>query len=238
MRSVWTGFVWLCAIGLILLTPAAAWAEKRIALIVGNSDYDLVSSLDNPGNDASDISVALESLGFEVFLGLDLGRAEMDRIVAKFTEATATADVSMFYYAGHGFQVNGQNYLVPTDARIQEPSDVVEATVPLEQILNAMEQGPGIKFVFLDACRDNPFEGIADVPVGEGLARVGDAADFLISFATQPGNVALDGHGNNSPFAEAMLKHIETPGFPTIKFYFSRTIMPPSKTASIRYPSC
>ncbi|TMM55559.1 peptidase C14, caspase catalytic subunit p20 [Sulfitobacter sabulilitoris] len=197
------------------LSPGAALAERRVALIIGNSDYELVTPLDNPGNDAYDISVALEGLEFEVFLGLDLVHDEMTALTQRFAEAARTADVALFYYAGHGFQVDSANYLVPTDARIASIDDVTGATVPLQSILDKMEAAPGIKFVFLDACRNNPFEGTLEqgaARVGAGLARIGDAADFMISFATQPDNVAYDGAGRNSFFTEALLNHIYTPG--------------------------
>ncbi|MFK7837123.1 MAG: caspase family protein [Sulfitobacter sp.] len=203
------------AAAVLLLWPVLSFAQatedRRVALIIGNSDYDLVTPLDNPGNDATDMSIALEGLGFEVFLGLDLGQEEMNRIVAKYAEAIKTADVSLFYYAGHGFQVGGQNYLVPTDAQIQKPSDVQDQTILLTDVLDRMEEAPGIKFVFLDACRNDPFEGAINA-VSEGLARIGNAADFMISFATQPDNVAYDGTGRNSFFTEALLSHIYTPG--------------------------
>jgi hypothetical protein len=206
---LWSAIWLLLSVGLGL--AQAPEDESRVALIVGNSDYDLVGSLDNPGNDASDMAVALEGLGFEVYLGLDVTLAEMGRLTEAFAQATASADVALFYYAGHGFQVGGENYLVPTDARIQRPEDVASQTFPLGEVLRLMEAAPGIKFVFLDACRDNPFEGVLSA-VSEGLARVGDARDFMISFATQPDNVAYDGTGRNSFFTEALLGHIYTPG--------------------------
>lgn len=205
----------VAALALALVSALQATAqqtdERRVALIIGNSDYELVTRLDNPGNDATDMSVALEGLGFDVYLGLDVTGEEMVDIAEKFAEAIQTADVSLFYYAGHGFQVGGQNYLVPTDAKIQSPADVTEQTVRLQSILDKMEAAPGIKFVFLDACRNNPFEGTLNA-VSEGLARIGNAADFMISFATQPDNVAYDGTGRNSFFTEALLSHIYTPG--------------------------
>ncbi|MEW9922277.1 caspase family protein [Marimonas sp. MJW-29] len=197
------------------LLPLAALAqqidERRVALIIGNSDYENVIPLDNPGNDASDLSVALEGLGFEIYLGLDVGDDEIVDLTNRFAEAIATADVSLFFYAGHGFQVGGQNYLVPIDAIIQKAEDITEQTIRLQDILDRMEAAPGIKFVFLDACRNNPFEGTLNT-ISEGLARIGNAADFLISFATQPDNVAYDGTGRNSFFTEALLSHIYTPG--------------------------
>ncbi|MGC1506385.1 MAG: caspase family protein [Sulfitobacter sp.] len=195
-----------------LLLPLQAQAQdRRVALIIGNSDYERVTPLDNPGNDATDLHVALEGLGFEVFLGLNTTGAAMTGITDTFAKAIETADVALFYYAGHGFQVGGQNYLVPVDAEIQTPQDVQEQTIRLTDILGKMEQAPGIKFVILDACRNDPFEG-AVAAVSEGLARIGNARDFLISFATQPDNVAYDGSGRNSFFTSALLSHIYTPG--------------------------
>lgn len=195
-----------------VVQPLQAQAqERRVALIIGNSDYQQVTPLDNPGNDATDLHVALEGLGFEVLLGLDLTSAEMSELANKFVAGLDTADVALFYYAGHGFQVGGQNYLVPVDAEIQTPQDVQDQTIRLTDILSKMEQAPGIKFVFLDACRNDPFEG-AVAAVSEGLARIGNARDFMISFATQPDNVAYDGSGRNSFFTSALLSHIYTPG--------------------------
>jgi len=201
----------LCALLWPVLAMAQGTDEKRVALIIGNSDYENVTPLDNPGNDAADMQVALEGLGFDVYLGLDATAGEMSDLADKFATAIQTADVSLFFYAGHGFQVNGQNYLVPTDAKIQRPEDIQEQTIRLTDILEQMEQAPGIKFVFLDACRDDPFQG-AVTDVSDGLARIGNAADFMISFATQPDNIAFDGTGRNSFFTEALLSHIYTPG--------------------------
>lgn len=195
----------------VVLPLQAQAQERRVALIIGNSDYQQVTPLDNPGNDATDLHVALEGLGFEVLLGLDLTSAEMSELANKFVAGLDTADVALFYYAGHGFQVGGQNYLVPVDAEIQTPQDVQNQTIRLTDILSKMEQAPGIKFVFLDACRNDPFEG-AVAAVSEGLARIGNARDFMISFATQPDNVAYDGSGRNSFFTSALLSHIYTPG--------------------------
>jgi hypothetical protein len=205
----------IAALCLMLSAATALWAENRVAMIIGNSDYEFVTPLDNPGNDANDLSVALEGLGFNVFLGLDQNRADMLTLIRDFLEAGQTADVSLLFYAGHGFQVSAQNYLVPVDAQLTSVADLQNATIPLQSIIAGMEQNPGIKFVFLDACRDNPFEGSLDdtgVTVSEGLARIGNAADFMISFATQPDNVAYDGVGRNSFFTESLLSHLYTPG--------------------------
>ncbi|RYH12266.1 caspase family protein [Tropicimonas sp. IMCC6043] len=199
---------------LVALTLAAsmALAETRTALVIGNSDYEAVSPLDNPVNDASDLAIALEGLGFNVFLGLDLTRDRMREMARDFGDAAEEADVALLFYAGHGFQVSGRNYLVPVDASIQSSTDVSEQTVAMDEIVGEMERSDGIRLVILDACRDNPFEATGIDVGGEGLARVGSDANFLFAYATQPDNVAYDGSGRNSFFTEALLSHIYTPG--------------------------
>jgi uncharacterized caspase-like protein len=189
-------------------------AEERVALIIGNSAYESVGGLENPVNDASDIAVALEGLGFQVLLGTDLSHDEMAEAATQFGDMAAKSDVALFYYAGHGFQIESTNYLIPVNAVITSSDDVASQTVAMQTILNAMERAPGLKLVMLDACRDNPFGAAlaADPRLGSGLARVGTAADFMFAYATQPDNVAYDGTGRNSFFTEAMLNHIYTPG--------------------------
>lgn len=201
----------LIAALVLMLAAGIAAAEERVALVIGNSNYENVGALENPGNDALDISVALEGLGFTIFLGSDITKAEMAEAIEGFGKAAETADVVLLYYAGHGFQVNGENYLVPTDALIQAPGDVATETTRLSAVLAAMNRSEGLKLVFLDACRDNPFGAVLPSD-GEGLARVGTEANFMFAYATQPDNVAYDGTGRNSFFTEAMLHHIYTPG--------------------------
>ena len=183
----------IAALVVTLFSVCAAWADKRVALVIGNSDYESVSSLDNPINDASDLSIALEGLGFDVFLGTDLTRAEMLALAESYGATAADSDVSLLFYAGHGFQVDGRNYLVPVDAQISTAEDIPEQTIAMEEFVGRMERSDGIRLVFLDACRDNPFESAGIEMEGEGLARVGSAADFLFAYATQPDNVAFDG---------------------------------------------
>jgi tetratricopeptide (TPR) repeat protein len=208
MRAI-IGFV-----GLLVVAVTSAVADTRVAFVVGNSDYESVSPLTNPINDALDVSVALEGLGFEVILGINVSGDAMRDAAAQFATAAHTADTVLFYYAGHGFQVGGQNYLVPIDADIRTPDDVASETIALAEILSAMQNSGGLKLVFLDACRDNPFgaELQDDANAGNGLARAGDAADFMFVYATQPDNVAYDGTGRNSFFTQALLNHIYTPG--------------------------
>ncbi|SDE58136.1 caspase family protein [Ruegeria marina] len=201
-------------ISLCCFMAAAVVAETRVAFVLGNSSYRHVEPLKNPRNDALDLTVALEGLGFDVLMGSDYSQQNIRDAIERFAETAETADVALFFYAGHGFQVGGQNYLVPTDARITSPEDLQTQTVPLAHVVEALERSQGLKLVFLDACRDNPFgTAVEDLPgVGSGLARVGTSADFMFAYATQPDNVAYDGTGRNSFFTQALLDHIYTPG--------------------------
>ncbi|SDE47068.1 Sel1 repeat-containing protein [Paracoccus isoporae] len=204
-----------CAVLVVIVALSAGagalHAAERVALIIGNSEYEAVESLENPKNDALDMSVALEGLGFEVILGRDLTRDGMAQSTAEFAAAAQDAEVALFFYAGHGFQVDGQNYLVPTDARISSTEDSTGQTVSVNEILGRMEEMPGLKLVFLDACRNNPF-GASMAGAQEGLARIGTEADFMFAYATQPGNVAYDGTGRNSFFTQALLHQLYAPG--------------------------
>lgn len=204
---------------LFLISISAAQAEKRVALVIGNSAYQHVAELKNPYNDANVMTAKLESLGFEVVSGVDLDLRSMRRTFRKFVNKLDQADLALFFYAGHGLQVHGENYLVPVDAELGSHLDLDFETFPANLILNAMEDATDINLVFLDACRNNPFTrnlarsmGTRSAAVGRGLAKIGSGVGSLISFATQPGNVALDGDGQNSPFTTALVKHLGTPG--------------------------
>ena len=198
----------------------SAFAEKRVALIIGNSSYSHAAKLANPRNDATDIAAALKRLNFEVITGLDLNKQAMGATIRRFSKALDKADVALFYYAGHGLQVNGKNYLAPTNANLSTLADLDFDTVPLSLILRQMERKKRTNIVFLDACRDNPLMtnlarsmgSTRSANITRGLARVETGIGTLISYSTQPGNVALDGKGRNSPYTTALLKHIETPG--------------------------
>ena len=198
--------------------PAAA--EKRVALVVGNSTYKEVTPLANPVNDANDISSALKSAGFDVVLGVDVDKRDFDARIRSFTELLENADVAIFFYAGHGLQVAGRNYLIPVDAKLQNERDLDFDAVNLDFILKQMELGRADKtnIVFLDACRDNPFSrnlarsmGTRSASIGKGLAQVDTGVGTFIAYSTQPGNVALDGKGRNSPFTAALAKHVREP---------------------------
>jgi TPR repeat protein len=198
--------VWLAA------GASLAQAETRVALVIGNGAYRAFPTLTNPPNDAKDIAAELRTLGFKVTTGVDLDRAGMEHAIAEFARAATSADVSLFYYGGHGLQVAAHNFLIPVDVELHNEEDIYKRAVPLDEILKALEQGGGVHLVFLDACRTNPLKDAPAAARAEGLARVGNAAGFLIAFATQPDNVAFDGAGRNSPFAQSLLGHLATVG--------------------------
>ncbi|TDW20884.1 putative caspase-like protein [Rhizobium azibense] len=204
---------------LLVLMCSQALAEKRVALVIGNSAYQHVPMLPNPGNDAGDMAAKLRDLGFEVVVGSDLDLAGVRRTISDFVGSLDGADIALFYYAGHGLQVNGENYIAPVDAKLLSYLDLEFEAVSMDLILSAMERTTRVNLVFLDACRDNPLAvnlarsmGTRSFSVGRGLAKVGTGVGSLIAFATQPGNVALDGVGRNSPFTAALLRHLGKPG--------------------------
>jgi uncharacterized caspase-like protein len=196
-----------------------ARAEKRVALVIGNTAYKSAAELRNPSNDATDMAAALMRLGFDVVAGTDLDKRSMERTIREFGQKLARADVALFFYAGHGLQVSGQNYLVPVDAQLASEGDIDFEGLPLALVLKQMEREAKTSIVLLDACRDNPLArnlarsmGTRGGQIGQGLAEVKAGVGTLIGFSTQPGNVALDGDGRNSPYAGALLKHVATPG--------------------------
>jgi hypothetical protein len=206
---------------MIGLTAAPAQADKRLALVIGNSAYKNAPTLKNPANDASDMADTLQRLGFEVIRGMALDYLAMRTAVRKFSEKLPQANVALLFYAGHGQQVAGKNYLVPVDAQIATQADLEFGTIDLDLVVHGMEADTRTNIIFLDACRDNPLAvnltrrlGTRGGAVTRGLAQVDTSVGTLIAFSTQPGNVALDGEGRNSPFTSALLKTIETPGLP------------------------
>ncbi|MGH6816214.1 MAG: caspase family protein [Hyphomicrobiaceae bacterium] len=206
-------------IGLMLLAPCEGRAaEKRIALVVGNAAYRHTSELKNPKNDAVDMAEALQKLDFTVIASVDLDKVALDRRLREFAEALPGADIAVFFYAGHGLQVAGRNYLIPVDAKLSTQAALDFEMVPLDLVQRIMEREAKASILFLDACRDNPLGrslaramGTRSAEVGRGLAGMDSAVGSLIGFSTQPGNVALDGEGRNSPFAAALSKHLVSP---------------------------
>jgi len=204
-----------------VLFAAPVHAQKRVALVVGNAAYTHAGALANPTNDANDMADALEAVGFTVIRALDVDKRGFDRKVRDFSAALEDADDAVFFYAGHGLQVAGQNYLIPVDAKLSSERDLDFEALPLNFVLRQMElQREGrTNVVFLDACRDNPLGrnlarsmGTRSSSIGRGLAQVETGVGTFISFSTQPGNVALDGDGRNSPFASALVERIAKPG--------------------------
>ena len=199
--------------------PAAAQAEKRVALVIGNGAYQNTTQLKSTKIDAADMAAALTRLGFEVVDGSDLDKRAMERTMRAFTQKLARADVALFYFAGHALQSGGQNFLMPVDARLRSEGDVDFEALPLSLVLRQMEREAKTSIVLLDACRDNPLArslarslGTRSSLIGQGLAEVRAGVGTLVGFATQPGNIALEGDGRNSPYATGLLKHMETPG--------------------------
>jgi uncharacterized caspase-like protein/TPR repeat protein len=206
-------------LGMFVLFASAAGqalADKRVALVIGNSAYRNVARLDNPANDAKLMAKTLKGLGFAVVGGdaeLDLDKAHFDAALQDFGNQVLGADVALFYYAGHGVQLGGKNFLVPVEANPAREGDVYLQMIDTSIVLTQMEgSGTKLNIVLLDACRNNPFEGRGLRAVGGGLAQMQAPEGTLISYATQPGNVALDGRDGDSPYTKALAATLARPG--------------------------
>ena len=197
-----------------------ALAEKRVALVIGNSNYDETANLANPANDAELMAETFKTAGFDsVDLRQNLKIADMRRALRDFTVKSSDAAISVIYYAGHGIEVEGVNYLIPVDAVLDRDTDVYDEAVSLERVLVAVEPAKKLRLVILDACRDNPFarsmkRTLAARAIGRGLAKVEPTSpNTLIAFASKAGSTASDGeHGKNSPFATALVNYVTQPG--------------------------
>ena len=192
---------------------------RRIALVIGNSTYETLPSLPNPANDVKEVADTLRAAGFDVTVGIDVDRLALEDTVRRFLRSAHDAEAGLIYYSGHGIQVGGQNFLVPVDATLETPYDVETQTMPLDLIFNHLRQNSRVQLIFLDACRNNPFNAqkywMAQTlqPVGatRGLARIDSDLGSLIAFSTEPGQVALDGTGALSPYSEAFVKRASEP---------------------------
>lgn len=206
----------------IIFACSPAIAERRVALVIGNAHYANTTVLRNSVSDAQDVAAELKQLGFDVTLATDLDESAFAQQIDNFGRRLEGADVGLFYYAGHGLQVNEKNYLVATNARLESEFLVPSETILVDDIIHLMESRAGVNLVFLDACRDNP---LADnlrrslisehrsVSLGRGLARMEPTGrQTLVAFSAAPGQEAEDGNGRNSPFAEALLHHMPEPG--------------------------
>ncbi len=199
---------------LALALAAPAFAERRVALAIGESEYASVPTLPNPARDASAMAELFRKANFDdVRLATDYKIADLRKALRSFADAAASADVAVVYYAGHGVEIGGRNYLVPTDARLLTDIDVDDEAIDLNYVLARIEPAKRLKLVILDSCRENPFRMASKSRnIGRGL-KAPDAAisDTLIAFAAQPGALAADGDAEHSPFTAALLRHLTTP---------------------------
>ena len=218
MRAVRSLVVAVLAV-VVFAAPSVVLADGRVALVVGNSTYAHIGRLPNPDNDARDISSALRRLGFEVTTELDADREELTEALRQFTRQSAGADVSLVFYAGHGIEMDGVNYLVPVDARLERDVDVRFETVTVDDLL-VSTTGASLRLVLLDACRNNPLARSMQRTAATRTVSGGSFADLnedllgdetLVAYAAAAGTTAADGRGRNSPYTAALLSHLETP---------------------------
>jgi Caspase domain len=207
------------AVWSVCLFGQPALADKRVALVIGNSGYQNVARLGNPTNDASAITEILKGAGFDLVESRrDLKISEMRRVFRDFANSSRDADVAVVYYAGHGIEVEGTNYLIPIDASLEQDLDVYDEAFSLDRILVTIEPAKQLRLVILDACRNNPFakamkRTIGSRAIGMGLAKVEPTSpNTLIAFASKAGSTASDGDSRNSPFTAALVRHITKPG--------------------------
>jgi len=206
----------------------AAAADKRVALVIGNSTYKVVPRLANPENDATAIGLLFKKAGFEsVEVKQNLTTMDMRKAVRDFSEITRDADIAVVFFASHGIEISGSNYLIPVDAALKRDIDVEDEAIALERVLALLEPAKKLRLVILDACRDNPFattmaRTLASRAVGRGLAKIETpSSDTLIAYAAKAGSIALDGQSTNSPFTLALLRHLTTPGL-DVRLAFGR----------------
>jgi uncharacterized caspase-like protein len=211
--------LWLLLVSIVVCGGGPALAQRRVALVIGNSGYEKVAQLSNPANDASLMAETFRSAGFDsVDLRRDLNIADMRRALKDFFDESSNADIAVVFYAGHGIEVDGTNYLIPVDAVLDRDIDIYDEALSLDRVLVSVEPAKQLRLVILDACRDNPFtrtmkRTVSSRGIGRGLAKVEPTStNTLIAFAAKAGSTASDGDGNNSPFTAALVKHITRPG--------------------------
>lgn len=214
--------------------PAALQGpEQRVALVIGNSNYQNAPQLANPDNDAQSMAQFLNSAGFEVISATDLGQNDMLRVVHDFSakvSARGPNTVAMVYYAGHGVQLAGENYLVPVDAKVSNQTELVNDSVRLVDVMSTLETIPSrMRIVILDACRNNPFPNVNDA--GRGLAIVDAPNGSIVGYSTAPGAEALDGSGGHSPYTQAFLNVAREPNVP-IEQLFKRVRLQVNQSTS------
>lgn len=211
-----------------LVAQDAPDGETRVALVIGNGAYTSVPKLPNPTSDADAVAELLRAAGFKtVHIDNDLGAAAMRDALSEFSAEAAQADWALVYYAGHGIEVNGINYLIPVDAKLKTDRAVQFEAVPLDSVLASVESAKKLRVVILDACRDNPFlrdmaKTVASRSVGRGLARVEpESSATLVAYAAKAGQLAMDGASGqkNSPFAQALIRNMQKPGVEIRKYF-------------------
>jgi hypothetical protein len=211
----------LASLSFILLFSTVALAEKRVALVIGNSAYVKVAKLDNPKNDATAMEEMFKAAGFDtVMRSDDLNVGDMRRALREFSDTSYDADIAVVFYAGHGMEVSGINYLIPTDAVLERDIDVQDEAISLDRVNQVLGRAKQLRLVILDACRDNPFvrsmrRTIATRTVRSGYGEIDEKSlppNTLVAYAQRAGAFAEDGTGNNSPYTTALLKHLPTPG--------------------------
>lgn len=215
--------------GLIACAALAQIPDRKVALVIGNSDYEFAPSLTNPANDASDIAASLGRLDFEVTLLINQSDTQLRSAIRVFSKTARSSDISVVYYAGHGIEIDKTNYLIPVNAELQGDRDADFEAVRLSDVLHAISGGDGISLMLVDACRDNPFASTLKKngttrSIGTGLVRVNPTGGVLpggvlISYAAREGEFAFDGEGRNSPYAKGLLDHLEEPGLEISKFF-------------------
>jgi regulator of sirC expression with transglutaminase-like and TPR domain len=198
---------------------------RRVALVIGNGAYKAVAQLPNPKNDASAVAGELTRLGFEVIEKHDLGVAAMRKVLGEFEDKTAGAEWALVYYAGHGMELDGKNWLIPVDAELLRATDTPDEAIPLDRVLARLNAASKLRIVVLDACRNNPFlarmvmNRISMRSVARGLTAVEPSHGEVVFYAARDGSVALDGTGSNSPFASALIKHMDEDGVELGRFF-------------------
>ncbi|TGV64497.1 peptidase C14 caspase catalytic subunit p20, partial [Mesorhizobium sp. M00.F.Ca.ET.149.01.1.1] len=195
-----------------------ARADRRVALVIGNSEYREIPALKNPDKDAEDVSSTFRLAGFDVFVAKDLTKVQFEKEFRNYLAAADGADLAVVYYSGHGFQIGGENFLIPVDASLKAAADIEVQAVKLDDVLQQLRAKSKIQVIILDACRNNPFPRkdywLRDQLIaagGTGLAQVKSSLNTLIAFATEPGSVAYDGSGDLSPFSSAFSRRALAP---------------------------
>jgi uncharacterized caspase-like protein len=210
----------------VLLSSEPALAAKRVALIIGNSAYQNAPQLPNPVNDAALMAATFKSAGFDVVDSRqNLSALDTRRVLREFADSAQDADIAVVYYAGHGLEVDGTNYLVPVDAKLERDTDVYDEALSLDRLLIAVEPAKQLRLVILDACRDNPFvknmkRAVASRSIDRGLAKIEpSSSNMLIAYSAKAGSTAADGDSKNSPFSIALSRHLTTPGLDVRKAF-------------------